>query len=135
MPMPVEALPWGSTSTISTDLPQAASAVARLMAVVVLPTPPFWLAIARTRARFGAEIAGLGSCWLTSDMLQAKDSARRELGRAQSELQSLMRTSYAVLCLTKKSSTDTVRKVTELNTWNKRANGRRSQAYCYTGNT
>src|SRR3546814_6580881 len=80
MPMPVEALPWGSTSTISTDLPQAASAVARLMAGVVLPSPPFWLAIARTRARFGAEIAGLGSCWLTSDMLQAKDRARRVRG-------------------------------------------------------
>src|SRR5215218_1462101 len=31
----------------------AANAVARLMAVVVLPTPPFWLAIAKT---FGAEL-------------------------------------------------------------------------------
>mgnify|MGYP001340834478 CR=1 FL=1 len=39
--MPVEALPWGSVSKISTFLPVAASAVPRLMAVVVLPTPPF----------------------------------------------------------------------------------------------
>ena len=31
--------------------PEAASAVARLTAVVVLPTPPFWLATAMTRAR------------------------------------------------------------------------------------
>src|SRR3954447_22750314 len=49
MPSPVEALPCGSRSTISTFSPMAASAVPRLMAVVVLPTPPFWLARARTR--------------------------------------------------------------------------------------
>src|SRR5690242_19657219 len=54
MPSPVEALPWGSRSTISTSSPIAASAVPRLMAVVVLPTPPFWLARASTRgARLG----------------------------------------------------------------------------------
>src|SRR5687768_14507655 len=46
MPRPVEALPCGSRSTSSTFQPIAASAVARLIAVVVLPTPPFWLAIA-----------------------------------------------------------------------------------------
>src|SRR5271156_1730171 len=49
MPRPVEALPCGSRSMISTRSPTAASAVPRLMAVVVLPTPPFWLAMARTR--------------------------------------------------------------------------------------
>src|SRR5690606_14961767 len=48
-PRPVEALPWGSMSTISTFSPMAAKAVPRLMAVVVLPTPPFWLETARTR--------------------------------------------------------------------------------------
>src|SRR5437868_6219720 len=48
-PRPVEALPCGSTSRISTFSPTAARAVPRLMAVVVLPTPPFWLATARTR--------------------------------------------------------------------------------------
>ena len=42
-------MPCGSRSTSSTHSPTAASAVARLMAVVVLPTPPFWLAIARMR--------------------------------------------------------------------------------------
>ena len=51
MPSPVEALPCGSRSTISTCSPMAASAVPRLIAVVVLPTPPFWLAIASTRGR------------------------------------------------------------------------------------
>src|SRR5262245_49031347 len=49
MPSPVDALPCGSRSTISTRSPIAASAVPRLIAVVVLPTPPFWLASASTR--------------------------------------------------------------------------------------
>ena len=55
MPSPVEALPWGSRSISSTDSPTAASAVARLIAVVVLPTPPFWLAIAKTCGGVGAD--------------------------------------------------------------------------------
>src|SRR5712671_7873885 len=59
MPSPVEALPCGSRSMMSTRSPMAASAVPRLMAVVVLPTPPFWLAIARTRA--GAAASGFVS--------------------------------------------------------------------------
>src|SRR5450631_690763 len=54
MPSPVEALPCGSRSTISTCSPMAASAVPRLIAVVVLPTPPFWLATASTRGGLGA---------------------------------------------------------------------------------
>src|SRR5712691_13300654 len=49
MPSPVEALPCGSRSMMSTRSPIAASAVPRLIAVVVLPTPPFWLARARMR--------------------------------------------------------------------------------------
>src|SRR5262249_5140849 len=64
-PTPVEALPCGSRSRISTFSPTAASAVPRLMAVAVLPTPPFWLAVARTRSvpvtglflRFGCQVA------------------------------------------------------------------------------
>src|SRR5690242_3452048 len=54
MPSPVEALPCGSRSTMSTCSPMAASAVPRLIAVVVLPTPPFWLAIESTRGRTGS---------------------------------------------------------------------------------
>src|SRR3954452_15686835 len=57
MPSPVEALPCGSRSTISTCSPMAASAVPRLIAVVVLPTPPFWLAIASTRGRPASPLA------------------------------------------------------------------------------
>src|SRR5580704_8866687 len=60
MPSPVEALPCGSRSMISTCSPMAASAVPRLMAVVVLPTPPFWLAIARTRGSLGAATRPIG---------------------------------------------------------------------------
>ena len=57
MPRPVEALPCGSRSTISTSSPIAASAVPRLIAVVVLPTPPFWLARAMTRGVAGRLMA------------------------------------------------------------------------------
>src|SRR5258706_7429615 len=57
MPSPVEALPWGSRSTTSVGSPTAASAVPRLMAVVVLPTPPFWFATTKTRG-----LAPLCSC-------------------------------------------------------------------------
>src|SRR5476651_2437169 len=55
MPRPVEALPCGSRSINSTFSPTAASAVARLMAVVVLPTPPFWLAIAKIFGAVGVD--------------------------------------------------------------------------------
>ena len=41
MPIPVEALPCGSRSISSVFQPVAAIAVAMLIAVVVLPTPPF----------------------------------------------------------------------------------------------
>src|SRR5690554_4923139 len=65
--MPVLALPCASRSTSSTFLPTAASAVARLIAVVVLPTPPFWLARATTRARPERAASGAGLLgWLAS---------------------------------------------------------------------
>src|SRR5437868_287609 len=50
MPSPTESAPWGSKSTSSTFSPYSQSAAPRLMVVVVLPTPPFWLTIATTRA-------------------------------------------------------------------------------------
>src|SRR5579863_5023827 len=46
-PLPMVALPWGSRSTSSTRRLVAARDAARLMAVVVLPTPPFWFVTAR----------------------------------------------------------------------------------------
>ena len=49
-PLPMVALPCGSRSTSRTRLGVRASAAARLTAVVVLPTPPFWLATAMMRA-------------------------------------------------------------------------------------
>src|SRR5436305_11330188 len=41
-------LPWGSMSTHNTRCPSSANASARLSVVVVLATPPFWLANAIT---------------------------------------------------------------------------------------
>src|ERR1700761_9380392 len=58
MPRPVEALPCGSMSITRVGSPTAASAVPRLMAVVVLPTPPFWLATTRTRGFLGSDMTG-----------------------------------------------------------------------------
>src|SRR4030095_10307355 len=45
-PTPDVAFPWGSASTSRTRCPQEAITAARLTAVVVFPTPPFWLATA-----------------------------------------------------------------------------------------
>src|SRR3569833_1989803 len=58
MPRPVEALPCGSISITRVGSPTAAKAVPRLIAVVVLPTPPFWLATTRTRGFWGSGMAG-----------------------------------------------------------------------------
>ena len=49
-PRPTESEPCGSKSTSSTLRPNSASEAPRLMVVVVLPTPPFWLHIEITRA-------------------------------------------------------------------------------------
>src|SRR3569833_338521 len=58
MPRPVEALPWGSIPITRVGAPTAARAVPRLIAVVVLPTPPFCLATTRTRGLAGSDMAG-----------------------------------------------------------------------------
>src|SRR6266849_5414052 len=42
----IELFPCGSRSRSSVLVPRRAKAAARLMAVVVFPTPPFWLVIA-----------------------------------------------------------------------------------------
>src|SRR6266851_3482565 len=47
-PRPPVVLAWGSQSISSVERPSRARAAARLMAVVVLPTPPFWLTTAMT---------------------------------------------------------------------------------------
>ena len=52
-PSAVLALPCGSRSITRIRSPCRASAAATLTAVVVLPTPPFWLAIVKTRWRAG----------------------------------------------------------------------------------
>src|SRR5687767_8505984 len=50
MPRPTDKAPCGSKSTSSTRRPYSARAAPRLMVLVVLPTPPFWLQTARMRA-------------------------------------------------------------------------------------
>src|SRR5438046_1841670 len=72
MPRPVEALPWGSLSISNTRSPTAANAVPRLIAVVVLPTPPFWLATTSTlkrlcRERKGSDFTGTAEPFHTND--------------------------------------------------------------------
>src|SRR5215469_4207935 len=52
MPTPLVAFDCGSQSTSSVFSFAEASEAARLMAVVVFPTPPFWLATAIMRAIF-----------------------------------------------------------------------------------
>src|ERR1017187_7656261 len=47
-PSPPVALDCGSQSISSVGRPSSASAAAKLIAVVVLPTPPFWLTTAMT---------------------------------------------------------------------------------------
>src|ERR1044071_5978892 len=59
-PRPTESEPWGSKSTSSTLRPNSASAAPRLIVVVVLPTPPFWLHIEITRAG-PCSVTGCGS--------------------------------------------------------------------------
>src|SRR6476469_6780177 len=59
-PRPTDSEPWGSKSTSSTLRPYSASEAPRLIVVVVLPTPPFWLHIDMTRA-WVAPVTGLGS--------------------------------------------------------------------------
>src|ERR1700677_426428 len=49
IPRPLEAFDCGSQSMSKVLTSAAAREAARLMAVVVLPTPPFWLATAMTR--------------------------------------------------------------------------------------
>src|ERR1700722_11938435 len=50
MPNPTDSAPCGSKSTRSTRRPCSARAAPRLIVVVVLPTPPFWLQTATVRA-------------------------------------------------------------------------------------
>ena len=58
-PRAVQAFPWGSRSITKTLRPPIASAAATLTAVVVLPTPPFWLATVKIRVLMGLGIGSL----------------------------------------------------------------------------
>src|SRR5437660_9448410 len=64
IPSAVLALPWGSRSMTRVLSPCTASAAARLTAVVVLPTPPFWFATVNTRRWVGRR-SGVYVVWRT----------------------------------------------------------------------
>src|SRR5687767_9273538 len=57
MPRPVVALPCGSRSARRVGRPARASPAARLTAVVVLPTPPFWLTTASVLRRSFSDVS------------------------------------------------------------------------------
>src|SRR5512141_1655518 len=57
-PTPEEALACGSRSTRSVFFSMTEREAARLTAVVVFPTPPFWLATVRMRANPGPPFPG-----------------------------------------------------------------------------
>src|SRR5437016_11729743 len=60
-PRPDVELACGSRSTSRVGWPTSAMAAARLMAVVVLPTPPFWLTTAMIGGAMVANMLGLAS--------------------------------------------------------------------------
>src|SRR5580704_4197793 len=62
-PRPPVELACGSQSMRRVGRPSRAMAAARLMAVVVLPTPPFWLTTAMTLDEEGVGV-GLASGWV-----------------------------------------------------------------------
>src|SRR6185437_5665898 len=59
-PYPPVELAWGSQSMRRVLRPSSARAAERLMAVVVLPTPPFWFTTARTFAMKDQDYCGGG---------------------------------------------------------------------------
>src|SRR5579863_1075639 len=87
MPRPVEAFPCGSRSSNSTRSPTAASAVARLIAVVVLPTPPFWLETESTRSGESDMLEPLQAHDSSPGMAAAFDQVSLETPRYCSGLQ------------------------------------------------
>src|SRR4051812_48093207 len=68
-PRPPVELAWGSQSMRSVGSPSRAMAAAKLMAVVVLPTPPFWLTTAMTLDVPAAGLSAAGSGLLTGCMV------------------------------------------------------------------
>ena len=78
MPRPVEALPCGSRSMTRVRSPISARQAPVLIVVVVLPTPPFWLATAITRG--SGRPGGRGASASIGDSL-ARPTGKCEDGR------------------------------------------------------
>src|SRR6185437_10168852 len=96
IPRPTESAPCGSKSTSRTRRPNSASAAPRLMVVVVLPTPPFWLQTATTRA---------GPC-LVSGSGWGKTGRGRPVGPVTS---SATRDAATMCCTSQRGRTESLR--------------------------
>src|SRR4051812_37363004 len=83
MPSPDVAFACGSRSTTSERSPASARHAARLIAVVVLPTPPFWFASAKIRPAipraYGSTRTFLRERPLPRQTWTARESGRRRL--------------------------------------------------------
>src|SRR6476620_5804144 len=82
-PTPLVRLPCGSTSTSRTRRSESARDAARLMVVVVLPTPPFWLAVATILAILGLVTKYRGLC-------SGRPHARAEYGGARKPVNEIL---------------------------------------------
>src|SRR5580704_12568961 len=96
MPRPTDRAPWGSKSTSRTRRPNSARAAPRLIVVVVLPTPPFWLQTATTRA---------GPC-LVSGSGWGKTGRGRPVGPVTS---SATRDAATICCTSQRGRTESLR--------------------------
>src|SRR3546814_1639521 len=101
--------PETSASRTPTRAPSAASARARLTAVVDLPTPPFPEPMAMMLRTRGSGLRLGCTAWAgmrgIADVLGFGEAWEKRSEEHTSELQSLMRISYAVFCLKKEIKT------------------------------
>ena len=79
-PRPADRAPCGSKSTASTLRPHSARLAPRLMVVVVLPTPPFWLHRAMMRAG-PCPFSGFGSGKIRAHPAGRAEERRLETGK------------------------------------------------------
>src|SRR5436190_19337609 len=88
-PTPLVRLLWGSRSTRRTRRSATASDAARLIAVVVFPTPPFWLATATILAITAYESTSVRSStslfWQLTDKAESILSSARRAHRGYGE--------------------------------------------------
>src|SRR5829696_3648184 len=83
-PSPLVALPCGSMSMTSVFFSATARQAPRLMAVVVLPTPPFWFAMAMMRDTLVLTRGGWGG-GMRREYTRARARVERYAGRERED--------------------------------------------------